>query len=261
MGLYALDALLRQTPSIMTAGANALGRKTTNYLNSFGVTSTPTPSTQDYSVRMAPMRLAGPSSKKKNRRRGKKATLYASPRDGNIRLRVPIFVPLLNTQDNACITKLALMGRNDDIIKTLYYHSNNFGGMTAVFQTVTYHRMVAKFVPTVSDSTSGSFAMGFNPLHSAVNTNASYQTIIERRGVMNDIKIPSTFVWSPDTSQEAESKLTSDSTGVAISAVGEGSLRSFFPGFLMIRSENSLVNAASVGSLLIEVDVTFSDIN
>jgi hypothetical protein len=86
------------------------------------------------------------------------------------------------------------------------------------------------------------------------------QGCIERRGVLTDVKAPITFNWTPDTEQERESKNTDEASTIALTAIGEGSLRAFSPGYLRFYSDNSLAQGGQIGNFLIEADVTFSDL-
>jgi hypothetical protein len=258
MGLYALDALLRQTPGIITAGANALGRKTTNFLNGTNppgqVTSmgAPRSSLLGYDASLSNCKI------KKGRRRKQRVSRQIAQHQ--FRVQIPVLFGLTNTAANLLTGSIWLGSQNTNFAYDFSAsNSNVFSSLAGAFRYVKWHSVVAKFLPTTGDSTTGSMAICFDASQLS-NTPITSRQIIERRGVISDVKAPFIFKWTPDTEQERETKMNTDSSSVAVTAVGEGSLRAFAPGALRLRSDNSLVDTTPIGNLVLELDVTFSDV-
>lgn len=261
MGLYALDALLRQTPGVITAGANALGRGATNYLSSVGnaqtITTVPSRGSKNFQV----MNGRSQSSKKSRNRHGKNSrAIPRSPSRQSIRAVFPAFYSPTNGGTGAMAIDYWLGYKNTNSNGSLGTTSTPFGSLCNTFQTVAWHSVKVSYIPTCSDSTTGSLALCFNPNHKQMTTTFYQQGCIERRGVLTDVKAPITFNWTPDTEQERESKNTDEASTIALTAIGEGSLRAFSPGYLRFYSDNSLAQGGQIGNFLIEADVTFSDL-
>jgi hypothetical protein len=202
----------------------------------------------------------GPSRNNSRRKRGRKKSIPRSPSSSNIRTTVPLYVSAQNTGAGVMSMDIWLGYKNTLAALSLGTASTPFGALSNTFQTVTFHSVIVSYVPTCGDTTTGDLAIGFNPNHKQLTSALNQQQLIERRGCLTDVKAPIVFKWVPDTEQEREAKNTDEAAGLALSAVGEGSLRAFAPGYIRAYSTNSLAGAVAIGSFLIHVDVTFSDL-
>jgi len=131
--------------------------------------------------------------------------------------------------------------------------------MGAAFATFTVHSISVQFIPFVADTTKGQVGFTFNSYHQGLSTSTTYASIIERGGILGDVKAPFRMNWVPDTEQERESKCLADASSVAVSAVGSGSLRNFAPGYFQLHGTNDLATGEIFGALIFEFDITFSD--
>lgn len=265
MGLYALDQLIRNSPSVISAGAQALSRRATNSLNSLSpLVSQIKPGELAYSVPGgATFSMQSTSSRKKKRgkRRGARASPGRSLSTPSVRFVGKAYTTVVNTGLGIGPWNLWLGYKNTNATASLGTISSSFSNMCSVFASVRFHQVKVTFVPFVSDSKQGTVGICFDPRHTTANVNKTVAEIVNKGGTISDIKAPMTLVWTPDTEQERETKLTDDASAVALTAIGEGSLRAFAPGLICLRSDNDVAAATTFGSLLIEIDVTFSDLN
>jgi hypothetical protein len=203
----------------------------------------------------------GPSRNNSRRNRGRKKSIPRNlSSNSNIRTTIPLYISVQNTGAGVMGMDIWLGYKNTNAGVSLGTSSTPFQALSNTFQTVTFHSVTVSYVPTCGDTTTGDLAICFNPNHKQLTAALNQQQIIERRGCLTDVKAPMVFKWVPDTEQEREAKNTDEAAGLALSAVGEGSLRAFAPGYIRAYSTNSLAGSVAIGSFLIQADVTFSDL-
>lgn len=133
-----------------------------------------------------------------------------------------------------------------------YVMGNNVAAYASMYREWKLLRLTCKYLPAVNNTAAGQVAMGIDPEVMAGTPGGFGAVVRHRCNLFDALWNDASFTWSPSTSRDREEKFTSSTTH------SEGEL-SF--GVLQIYSSNSLASGAAVGSLLMDVDVLFTNPN
>lgn len=127
---------------------------------------------------------------------------------------------------------------------------NNMVAFSGMYREFRISKLAVRFMPSANNTAGGQISMGVDP-EVLVGVPGNHGAIIRHRfNTFDAIWNDTSFAWLPTTTRDREEKFTTTA------AHGEEEM-SF--GVLQVYSQNTLSSGASIGSILLDLDVTFTN--